>query len=358
MKTKLVYVLTCAPEATYIEQALMAVWSARYHNPDAQIVLLTDDKTSAILHTGGPRGEILRYITEEIVSSFDEDKSMLYRSRWIKTKARELVSGDMLFVDCDTLCCRPLDAVDAFECIAGAVLESHLPIAELNDTMQRGIEEKAQQVGWSIKDETLYFSSGVLYTKDVPEAHNLYRLWHETWLSGVERGINIDQPTLAYANIQCNHLIQQIPDSYNRILFTQTSGTREAHVLHIAAYRNPSFLFTNKVLNYVKVNGIGNEWLQKMILHPCATIMPFDYIIKHSTYKERRTWNKELAEAWKGYGEHIDANYADLSSDLHLFKRDTTLLRKGHASLAFRLHLVEMKLRLLRKNIKPNYCQR
>ena len=59
MKTKLVYVLTCEPEATYIEQALMAVWSARYWNPDAHIVLLTDNKTSALLHAGVARGEIL-----------------------------------------------------------------------------------------------------------------------------------------------------------------------------------------------------------------------------------------------------------------------------------------------------------
>ena len=300
MKTKLVYVLTCAPEATYIEQALMAVWSARYHNPDAHIVLLTDDKTSAILHVGGPRGEILQYITEEIVSTFDEDKSMLYRSRWIKTKARELVSGDMLFVDCDTLCCRPLDAVDAFECIAGAVPESHLPIADLNDTMQRGIEEKAQQVGWSIKDETLYFSSGVLYTKDVPEAHNLYRLWHETWLNGVERGVNIDQPTLAYANIQCDHLIQRIPDSYNRILFTETSGTRVAHILHIAAYRNPSVLFENKSLGYIKEHGLTDS-LKDQILHPCRSFRPFDYEILHSSFMERMSWIGEVAGLEGGY---------------------------------------------------------
>lgn len=70
MKTKLVYVLTCAPEATYIEQALMAVSSARYLNPTAHIVLLTDDKTSSILHAGGPRVEILRYISEEKVTRF------------------------------------------------------------------------------------------------------------------------------------------------------------------------------------------------------------------------------------------------------------------------------------------------
>lgn len=357
MKTKLVYVLTCAPEATYIEQALMAVWSARYHNPDAHIVLMVDDKTDALLTD--KRGEILNYVSEKIVVPFeDESLTPMFRSRWIKTQVRQLIEGDFLFIDSDTICQRPLDDVDTFDCEVGAVLESHLPVNEFCDSLHRSAQNANEKIGVDIDVEQLYFSSGVLFVRDTEKTHRLYELWHRYWKEGNDIGLKIDQPSLAKANRETGHIIQQIPDSYNCILFTRPPFVREAHILHIAAYQNPSFLFTNKVLNNVKENGIGNEWLQKMILHPCATIMPFDYIIKHSTYKERRTWNKELAEAWKGYGEHIDANYADLSSDLHLFKRDTTLLRKGHASLAFRLHLVEMKLRLLRKNIKPNYCQR
>lgn len=357
MKTKLVYVLTCALEATYIEQALMAVWSARYHNPDAHIVLMVDDKTDALLTD--KRGEILNYVSEKIVVPFeDESLTPMFRSRWIKTQVRQLIEGDFLFIDSDTICQRPLDDVDTFDCEVGAVLESHLPVNEFCDSLHRSAQNANEKIGVDIDVEQLYFSSGVLFVRDTEKTHRLYELWHRYWKEGNDIGLKIDQPSLAKANREMGHIIQQIPDSYNCILFTRPPFVREAHILHIAAYQNPSFLFTNKVLNNVKENGIGNEWLQKMILHPCATIMPFDYIIKHSTYKERRTWNKELAEAWKGYGEHIDANYADLSSDLHLFKRDTTLLRKGHASLAFRLHLVEMKLRLLRKNIKPNYCQR
>ncbi|MGN0317377.1 MAG: glycosyltransferase [Lachnospira sp.] len=317
MKTKLVYVLTCAPEATYIEQALMAVWSARYWNPSAHIVLLTDDKTSAILHSEGPRGEILQYISEEIVSTFDDDKSMLYRSRWIKTKARELVDGDMLFVDCDTICCRSLESVDAFQCLAGAVLESHLLIPEMNKQMQREIETWAQKVGWSTENEKTYFSSGVLYTKDVPTTHELYRNWHVTWKSGVEKGINIDQPTLAYANIQCNHLIEQIPDSYNCILFTQPQHTREAHILHIAAYRNPSVLFEEKTLIQIRKSGLYDEVLKDLILHPYRSFLPFDYDILHSTLTERLQWIKDIVALKGGY---VNAMVCMLRKRFHVLR--------------------------------------
>ena len=64
MVTKLVYVLTCSPEKHYIEQALIAVFSARHWNPDAYIVLLVDDKTDALLV--GKRSELLDYVSEKI----------------------------------------------------------------------------------------------------------------------------------------------------------------------------------------------------------------------------------------------------------------------------------------------------
>lgn len=357
MRTKLVYVLTCAPEATYIEQALVAVWSARHHNPDAHIMLMVDDKTDALLT--GKRGEILNYISEKIVVPFeDESLTPMYRSRWIKTQVRQLIKGDFLFVDSDTICQRPLNDIDDFDYEVGAVLESHLPVSEFCDALHRSAQNANEIIGVDIDVEQLYFSSGVLLVRDTKKTHKLYDLWHQFWKEGNDIGLKIDQPSLAKANREVGHIIKQIPDTYNCILFTRPIFIRDAHILHIAAYRNPSFLFTKQVLDYVRENGIGNKWLQKMILHPCATMMPFDYMIKHSSCKERRKWGKELAEAWSGYGNVIDSHYAGLSSDLHLLSRDVKLLRKGYASLAFLLHLAEMKLRLLRKDIKPNYCQR
>ena len=78
MQTKLVYVLTCASEKHYIEQALIAVFSARHWNPEACIVLLVDDKTDALLV--GKRSEILDYVSEKIVVPFENATlSPMYR---------------------------------------------------------------------------------------------------------------------------------------------------------------------------------------------------------------------------------------------------------------------------------------
>lgn len=296
MKTKLVYVLTCEPEATYIEQALMAVWSARYWNPDAHIVLLTDNKTSALLHAGDARGEILQYISDEVVTSFDEDKNMHYRSRWLKTKARELVKGDMLFIDCDTICCKSLESIDSFDCEVGAVPDSHLPISEYNDDIFESIESRARVLGWDIRREKYYFSSGVFYSKDIAETHELYRLWHITWIKGIEQGVFADQPSLAYANIQCGHIIKKIPDSYNHILYTEFPSYKEAYILHITAYRNPSILFENKTLENIKKNGLSDSRLRELVLNPSTSFRPFDYEILHSTFKQRLNWINSITK--------------------------------------------------------------
>lgn len=345
MNTKLVYVLTCSPEATYIEQALMAIYSARHWNPKAWIVLLTDNETSDLIHNADAnRGEILKYISEEIVSHFDPDKNMIYRSRWIKTQVRELVKGNFLFVDCDTICCRPLNDVDLFDCNIGAVFESHLPVKDFNEQMKAEIEEKARLVGWSLQNEDYYFSSGVIYAKDIEIVHKLYQSWHETWRMGVERGVNIDQPTLAKANIDCEHIIQLIPDSYNCILFTEPQHTKEAHILHIASFRNPSFLFENSMLNYIRKNGLNNKWIINMILEPCKTFRPFDYDILHSSLFQRLKWIINIAKEEKNYVRIV-------GSDCH--KEYLTSFAKSVLWMAKkRLHVVRH-----RDRVKDNVCR-
>lgn len=357
MKTKLVYVLTCAPEATYIEQALMAVWSARHHNPDAHIVLMTDDKTDALMT--GTRGEINNYISEKLVVPFDDETlTPMYRSRWMKTQVRQMIEGDFLFIDSDTICQRPLNKIDDFDCEVGAVLESHLLVKDYCVGLYNSTKQETATIGVDLDKEQQYYSSGVIFVMDTKKTHQLYKLWHQYWKEGNEIGLKIDQPSLAKANREMGHIIKQIPDGYNCILFTRPVFMREAHILHIAAYQNPSFLFTDKVLNYVRENGIDNEWFRMMILNPFVTIMPFDYNLKYSTYKERCKWGRELAEAWEGYGEVIDADYSSLSEYLQLCKRDITLLKNGYANFAMWLHLTERWLRLRRKDVRVNHCMR
>lgn len=354
MKTKLVYVLTCAPEATYIEQALMAIWSAHYHNPDAHIVLIVDDKTDVLLT--GKRGEILNYISEKIVIPFeDQSLSPLYRSRWIKTQVRQLIKGDFLFVDSDTICCRNLEEIDNFTCEIGAAADNNVLFTE--DAFR---DNTIQQVApiCDLSNEQYYFSSGVLYCQDTPAVHKLFASWHKFWRDGVDKGINIDQPAFAKANIEMEHIIQPIDDVYNCVLYTQNSYLADAVILHVSRFPQMSFLFKPKTLALIREKGI-TPWLSDLILHVHSTYLPYDYSIKHSSWAVRRSWIKAIAYAAKAYHRYVDPSFDEWS-----FKSGMApLIKRCYQWHCFRLGSwiwLEYKRFQLRNksNLRANICLR
>lgn len=213
MKTKLVYVVTSTSEATYIEQALISTYSARYHNPDAWIVLIVDDLTNQLIET--TRSAILDYISEKVVIEFDVSICIKERSRLLKTDVRNIIDGDFLFIDCDTVVIRPLASVDDLSCDIGAVLGDHLYICEYEGSLCKNMNKNANIIGWDIDTEKEYFSSGVMYVKDNELTRKLCGDWNRNWKEGWLKGVYADQPALAKANIEMGHIIKRIDNRYN-----------------------------------------------------------------------------------------------------------------------------------------------
>ena len=317
MKTKLVYVLTCAPEAHFIEQAVLATYSARYHNPSAYIVLIVDNKTDSLISDG--RDEVLKYISEKIVIPFEEEKTMVYRSRWIKTSVRELVDGDFLFVDCDTVTTRSLEEVDSFGCLVGAVPDSHLKVEEFGDALREASRAKVAPLGIDLDKEEYYFSSGVIYVKDNPETHRLYDMWHTIWEQGVQNGVNIDQPSLAKANIDTGRLIGRIDDRYNCVIYTQPDFAKDASILHFTAFRNPSWLFSNRALGIIREQGI-QEWMVPFILDPVSSYIPFRYTVSRMSFSGLIRSIKGISRSAKVYSRHIDESFSDMETSSRWLK--------------------------------------
>lgn len=350
MQIKIVYVLTCAEDATYIEQALISIWSARYHNPDAHIVLVVDDLTNQLLE--GKRAEVLEYVTEKVVIPFeDSNATMLYRSRWIKTKVRQLVIGDLLFIDCDTIINSSLEELDTLKYEVGAVCESNLPIDQFCIPLYQPMCENAQKIGWNPDGEQYYFSSGVIYAKDTPATHQLFALWHKYWLEGIEIGINIDQPSLARANIECKHIIQRIDDKWNCIMFTYPRWAKDANILHFAAYRNMSFVFSKRVLHYIKDNGLTN-YIEQYVLNPTESYIPFDCEFYHYNFKEYILSFCVLYRGIKDYARHIDATIEDYKA-----KDIVGKLLRGKMYLLASVALILLKVRYTKLTKKYKYIE-
>lgn len=308
MQTKLVYVLTCAPEATYIEQALISIWSARYHNPDAHIVLLVDDLTNQLLV--GKRAEVLEYITEKVVIPFeDTNASMMYRSRWIKTSVRQLIEGDFLFIDCDTIVAQNLADADAFDCEIGAILDTHRPISAFQYSERINLVKFAAACNWDFSRVEKYYSSGVLYVKDTENTHQFYQLWHKNYLHSSQCGVNIDQISMEKASQEIP-IVSDIADTWNTIMFIRPKFIDQAKIIHFASLNNNSFLFSKRVLQYIKANGL-TEYLKFYILHPLQSYLP--YMKKYYTGLQFFRTVSVVAKAVRQYAREIDANLTDLT---------------------------------------------
>ena len=308
MRTKLVYVLTCAPEATYIEQALISIWSARYHNSDAYIVLLVDDKTNELLF--GKRAEVLEYVSEKLVIPFeDANATMMYRSRWIKTSVRQLIEGDFLFIDCDTIVAQSLEDVDFLDCEIGAVLDSHRPVSAFQYSERINLVKFAAACNWDFSGVERYYSSGVIYVKDTEKTYKFYQLWHENYLHSSQCGVNIDQISMEKA-LQEMPIVSDIADTWNTIMFIRPKFIEQARIIHFPSLDNNSFLFSKRVLKYVKNNGL-TDYLKFYILHPLQSYLP--YMKKYYTGVQFFKTVKIVVKGVRNYAKDIDSDFTDLT---------------------------------------------
>ena len=127
---KYVYVLTSTSKDLYYEQCLMSVFSLKAHNPNAQVQILVDNKTAESFTVENKR-DGLKELGAEIVSvDFDESVKNVERSRRLKTTIPEHITGDFLFIDCDTIICDDLSDIEKIDAKFAAVLDGHVPLSK------------------------------------------------------------------------------------------------------------------------------------------------------------------------------------------------------------------------------------
>ena len=312
MKTKLVYVLTCGEEGTYIEQALISAYSARYHNPDAHIVLIVDDKTNELLV--GKRAEVLEYVTEKVVVDVPKEFNLMQASRWLKTSVRNIIDGDFLFIDCDTVITQSLEEVDHFECEIGAVLDSHRPVSRYNPVDRNNLINLAFKCEWDYSELEYYYSSGILYVKDNNNTKLFYKQWHEYYIYTSSLGINIDQ--ISFERAKQNYpIVRTIDDIYNTIMYIRPKFINNARIIHFPSLDNNSFLFSKRMLQYIKKYGL-TQYSKYYIQHPKFSYIPY----MKQDYRGWEFWKTihNLTIGIKQYTKSVDNKLTDLTIPLRI----------------------------------------
>ena len=262
MKTKIVYVLTSSVKDYYLEQTLLSIYSLKLYNPTVKVTIVTDENT--VKSFVGNRKKIYELADDIISPSIPAEFNNLQKSRYLKTKLRELISGDFLYVDTDTIISDSLDEIDEFKCDLGAVIDKHINIKWHSGKLE--IYKYAKKVNWTIPDNDLYFNGGLMYAKDSVIAHKFYQTWHKLWIEGVKnKGINIDQPTLALANDINGYPIVELDGTFNcQVIENGLKYLVNAKIIHyyasnVGKWDCPYLFRDDRVYKRVREKGIDSE---------------------------------------------------------------------------------------------------
>lgn len=208
MNTKIVYVLVSDESDYYYEQVMLSIRSLINYNPDVRIEVLVDAATYASLK--GNR-EAIKQFAEVIEVDTPADYDKMRRSRYLKTNMRNLVAGDFLFLDCDTVVCESIEEIDKMDVNLGMVADLNGPLLlDDENTISKGLK-----AGFPDFTGKPYFNSGVIFVKHTEMNRSFFNSWYENYLKSESHGVFNDQPALCQTNAEFGFMISEIPGIWN-----------------------------------------------------------------------------------------------------------------------------------------------
>ena len=201
---KYVYVLTSCEKDTYYEQFFLSLTSLRLYNPEADIIVLIDNKTKSEL--SGIRSGYEKLISEIKIINVPCEYSQKESSRWIKTSLHHYISGDFIFIDCDTIITEKLEYNFPPEIKIGAILDTHVTLE--NHHLRINFQKEDIKAGFSssLKINKRY-NGGIILYQDDTQSSIFFEKWHSLWIEGVKSGCSQDMPSLNQANFLMNDFI-------------------------------------------------------------------------------------------------------------------------------------------------------
>lgn len=295
LKTKVVYILVSNDEDSFYEMFLLSLASLRAHDLGREVILVLDTSTKDRLTSKREPlldGVIIKEV--EVPSVYD----VTQRSRYLKTKLRDIIDGDFLYLDVDTVICDSFDEIDSIEADLAAVADDNGAVKVKN----RLAEDRSVKAGFGKLKDAPFYNGGVFLVRESEDARRLFNSWHERWLQSLKNGVSFDQPALCQANLDVGCPIKELPGEWNCQVCSAVGPYyfKKAKVIHYYAsygsFKDAVFISRIKHMgridsvsaafaNAPKSDGIGIyhqsykghlRYLSSWILHGLVT-MPFFY---------------------------------------------------------------------------------
>ena len=270
---KCVYVLTSSKNDLYYEQFLLSIASLRLHNHNAHITVLIDSKTKEGLVK--ERSGYEQYISETVTIVAPQELSQKEVSRWIKTSIKKYVSGNFIYIDCDTIISGTLEQNFPSHMKVGAILDTHAPLSRHHLVAHFESEDRKLKFVSSFETKRRY-NGGVIFCRDIPESDDFFSRWHSLWLYSNKEGNSQDMPALNQANYEMDGIITELPGEWNcQITHNGLPFLSEAKIIHYYATALnfidcPYLLGTKAVLYSVKETGYISLEIMELLKKPKA----------------------------------------------------------------------------------------
>ncbi len=264
MNTKIVYVLVSDDSDYYYEQVMLSIRSLINYNPEARVEVLVDNVTYATLV--GKREAIKQYADViEVDTPAGYDK--MRRSRYLKTNMRNLVAGDFLFLDCDTVICESIEETDKLDVELGMVADLNGPLLLYDgNTISKGLK-----AGFPDFTGKPYFNSGVIFVKDTDMNRRFFNSWYENYLKSESHEVFNDQPALCQTNAEFGNIISEIPGIWNcQFKMKGFPYLKKSKVMHYYANNGNNVLsfHIKELFDRVKLTGDVNEQIMQLLRKP------------------------------------------------------------------------------------------
>lgn len=223
------FVLAAKDLGLYADMSAVAALAVRRLHLQARIILVTDEPTAHAIDHGNHA--LANIVTEIVVQPTGTDAPTV-SSRHLRTILRQLVKGDYVYLDGDTVAVRPLDR--------GWPGGADLAVAR--DRNQWGItplalpsvEKLRAKLGWEFLMDR-YLNAGVMFVRDTPAAHAFYAEWHRRWKQALSLGIWQDQFSLNSASTTGTATIAILPDRDNWVTHSTAMLRGRARIFHFFA---------------------------------------------------------------------------------------------------------------------------
>lgn len=192
---QIVYVLADNEKLKYYNELIKSVYSLHYQMPEQKICVLTDNDTFNLIN----KLEITQFAELRPIE-VPSDLSVVERSRYLKLITRQVISGEMLFIDADTVIARPFPEIKSEKSI-GIVWDINI-----HRTKVEFCDKVSELCGIPLNDFKYYYNSGVIWSKDNDISHKFFSEWLELWDITRKAGCYKDQPSF-------NHICEKFSDS-------------------------------------------------------------------------------------------------------------------------------------------------